>query len=161
MKYVLLILKFCIANEFVVRLAQQQEHGKLSDLLYFQKQIDEIDKSRLDLEITSYETQQLDQLELDTSLKALNSVELNLDGKDKLNEFAQTVRILCDVYFRIGHLLLTSEVQFQQQLPENVTVFEAAYEYINAAAILNHKQAKFVTTLFLENGIVPHHGSRD
>lgn len=76
--------------------------------------IDRIDEDRTDLEVSIQTLSELDQLEMETTLSAIKSIDLNpLVGSRKLlNDNAQTLRLMTDFYYRFGHLLITSKVKF-------------------------------------------------
>ena len=63
---------------------------------------------------------------------------------------------MAEIYFRIGHLLLVGadESIFDAELPALKRV-EQGYFYIHTAAALNHKRARFVMGVLLENGLIP------
>ena len=72
--------------------------------------------------------------------------------KNRQNTFS----LVSEVYFRAGHLLLTgsSENILDKELPQ-LSRFEQGYFYIHTAAALNHKYARFIMAMFLENGLIP------
>jgi len=98
-----------------------------------------------------------------------------------LNRFPQSLKILADLYFRAGHLKLTSAAVYElfnssnpsasslfsaygesspfatgdKMPPSHLTNHQEAIVQIFAAAQLNHKRARFVLAIILENGMLP------
>lgn len=101
-----------------------------------------------------------------------------------LNKYPQSLRILADMYYRLGHLKLTTTAQdgdtkaqssslffsalFKSSAvdsnrrhindlpsPDDMTPQEEAILQIFTAASLNHKRARFVLAFILENGLIP------
>lgn len=67
-----------------------------------------------------------------------------------------TFPYVAEIYFRIGHLLLVGahDSIFDDELPALQRV-EQGYFYIHTAAALNHKRARFVMAVLIENGLIP------
>jgi hypothetical protein len=63
---------------------------------------------------------------------------------------------VAEIYFRVGHLLLVGahDSIFDDEIPA-LRRFEQGYFYIHTAAALNHKRARFVMAVLIENGLIP------
>jgi len=84
-----------------------------------------------------------------------------------LNKYPQTMKQLADIYYRSGHLRLTTDVvkqtnslyaqYFETEGSKQVglTYHEDAFFHVFTAATLNHKRARFTMTIILENGLIP------
>ena len=91
-------------------------------------------------------------------------MEENVKHRSKfLNQFPQSLNVLADLYYRCGHLQLTtvSEVPKQglmaQWLEKSnlLTPSEEAFFQIFTASSLAHKRARFSQAIYLENGLFP------
>ena len=79
-----------------------------------------------------------------------------------LNQFPQSLNVLADLYYRCGHLQLTTVSEVKQSLMAQwleksnlLTAAEEAFFQIFTASSLAHKRARFSQAIYLENGLFP------
>lgn len=90
-------------------------------------------------------------------------MEENAKSRAKfLNQFPQSLNVLADLYYRCGHLQLTTVSEVKQSLMAQwleksnlLTAAEEAFFQIFTASSLAHKRARFSQAIYLENGLFP------
>jgi hypothetical protein len=81
------------------------------------------------------------------------------DGPGNKFENPQSIRILTEIHYRFARHLLVSNIEASSlsydSLKVGVTQEDAAFFFILSAATFNHRSARFLLAVYLENGLIP------
>ena len=161
-----------------------EDHEIVGYLMPFVLSMHDISEQRRAFELSYKKRHQLDEDEISLASQALQQYGLQNELLFKrlsesenrivfLRDFPHTLRLLAQIYFRSGQLLLTTEVKVPQSILEKIqwgigsqdssplSKHEEAFFQIFTAASLNHKEARFYYAFFMDNGIIPSTGLVD
>jgi len=155
-------------------MSSHAEQALVAGLMPSVLKLEKIDEKKKDILVDLKKLQMLEVEEFTIVRKALDEFglhsELLLSEAQRTNHartkflttYGQTVRILGDLYFRSGHMMLTSEATNKNTVVLNMLKndkdldkYEEAFFHIFTAASVNHKQARFMMAMLIENGLFP------
>lgn len=160
-------------------MAKEEDQAIVKQLLPYTFQLKQLDQMKYELTTTRDKERTIYTKELELVNEALENFGLHTQHYSSifndpiakrstiLNKYPQSLKLLADIYYRSGHLRLTTDVlkqksswyahdyaaEFRQKV--ELTDHEDAFFHVFTAATLNHKRARFMMAIILENGLIP------